>query len=130
MASFNRVVLVGNLTRDPEWRAAGSSQVANFSIAVNRRWKGGDGNQKEEVTYVDVDAWGKLADIVRDHLKKGRPVLIEGYLKQERWDAADGKKMNRMKVVAENIQFLGTPPGAGGNPNPEESEVPLEDVPF
>lgn len=107
MATLNVVMLIGNLTRDPESKQAGEHTVASFSIAVNRRSKGADGQQKDDVSYVDCEAWNKTAGLVMQYLTKGKPVLVQGSLKQERWETQDGQKRSRMKVVVNNLQFLG-----------------------
>jgi single-strand DNA-binding protein len=127
MATLNKVMLIGNLTKDPESRAAGQHTIASFSIAVNRRSKGQDGQAKEDVSYFDCEAWNKTGELVMQYLKKGRTVLVEGRLQQDRWEAADGQKRNKVKIVADNVQFLSPkaegegshePAGAGiGDPN-------------
>lgn len=115
MANLNKVMLMGNLTRDVELRAAGSSQVGNVSIAVNRKWTGQDGQAREEVTYVDCEAWGKTAEVMAKYLSKGRPVFIEGRLKLDQWDDKEtGQKRSRMKVVIEGFQFIDSRGGGGG----------------
>jgi single-strand DNA-binding protein len=113
MATLNEVRLIGNLTKDPESRAAGQSTIANFSIAVNRRWTAGDGTKKEEVSYFDCEAWNKTGELVMNYLKKGRPVLVGGRLQQDRWEDKDGGKRSKIKVVVENVQFLGQKPEDG-----------------
>lgn len=127
MATLNKVMLIGNLTKDPESRAAGQHTIASFSIAVNRRSKGQDGQQKEDVSFFDCEAWNKTGELVMQYLKKGRTVLVEGRLQQDRWEGTDGQKRSKIKVVAENVQFLSPkaegegatePAGAGiGDPN-------------
>lgn len=116
MANLNKVMLMGNLTRDVELRAAGSSQVGAFGIAVNRKWQGQDGQMREEVTFVDCEAWGKTAETLAKYLSKGRPVFIEGRLKLDQWDDKEtGQKRSKMKVVVEGFQFIDSRPGAGGS---------------
>ena len=118
MASFNRVVLVGNLTRDPELRYIPSgTAVSDIGIAVNDRVKRGD-QWVDEATFVDVTLWGRTAEIANEYLSKGAPVLIEGRLKLERWEK-DGQKHSKLKVVGERLQMLGAReggPGGGGGP--------------
>lgn len=146
MASFNKVVLVGNLTRDPELRyTPKGTAVAKLGLAVNRVWTNEAGERKEEVTFVDVDVFGRTAENAGQYLRKGRPVLVEGRLKLDQWeDKQTGQKKQRLGVVAEMIQFL----GAGGDkpaardesvqPNPpvESQQSPPDgppendDVPF
>jgi len=108
MASFNKVILAGNLTRDPELRYTPSGvAIARISIAVNRRWRSETGEQKEEVTYVDVDCFRKQAETISQYLKKGSPILIEGRLKLDQWeDKQTQQKRSRLGVVMESFQFL------------------------
>ena len=115
MASFNKVVLVGNLTRDPELRyTPKGTAIAKFGLAVNRVWTNEAGEKKEEVTFVDVDVFGRTAENVGQYMRKGRPILIEGRLKLDQWDDKQtGQKKSRLGVVAENVQFLGSASGGG-----------------
>lgn len=110
MANYNKVQLIGNLTRDPELRyTPGGAAVCEFAIAINRKWKNKQtGQMQEEVDFFDITAWGKTGEIAAEYLKKGRPVFVEGRLKQDRWESPEGKKMSKVKVTAENIQFLGS----------------------
>ena len=106
--SLNKVYIAGNLTRDPETRfLANESAVCNFGLAVNRRYRGADGEYKEETTFVDIEAWGRTAELVGQYLTKGRGALVEGRLKLDSWEDRDGNKRNKLKVVADNVQFLG-----------------------
>ncbi len=116
MASFNKVILVGNLTRDPEVRyTPKGSAVADIGLAVNRIYSTESGEKREEVTFVDVTLWGRTAEIAGEYLKKGRPVLIEGRLQMDTWDdKQSGQKRSKLKVVAESMQLLGSRQGAGG----------------
>ena|ERR1700690_4080386 len=113
MASYNKVLLMGNLTRDPEVKyTPKGTALANLGLAVNRRWTTETGEQKEEVTFVDVEVWGRQAETAGQYLSKGRPVFIEGRLKLDSWeDKESGQKRNKLKVVAERVQFLGAPSG-------------------
>jgi single-strand DNA-binding protein len=105
--NVNHVILAGNLTRDPELRTlAADRAVANFAIAVNRRFKGPEGDLKEEVTFVEVEAWGRTAEVVGQYLTKGSPCYLEGRLKLDTWTDKDNQKRTRLKVVAETVQFL------------------------
>lgn len=119
MASFNRVILVGNVTRDIElkWLASGVA-VADVGIAVNHTWKDSKTNEKkEEVTFVDVTLFGRTAEIANEYLAKGRPVLIEGRLKLEQWaDRDTGAKRSKLKVIGEALQLLGSRDGGAGKP--------------
>ena len=118
MANLNKVLLMGNLTRDPEVRyTPKGTAVAELGIAVNRVYSGENGEKREEVTFVDVTVWGRTAENVGEYLKKGRPVFIEGRLQLDSWeDKQSGQKRNKLKVVADNVQFLGSRGGAGGGP--------------
>ena len=109
MASYNRVILMGNLTRDPELKFLPSgNSVANFGIAVSERYTDRQsGEQKENVCFVDVAAWGRQAEIVNEYLSKGSPVFIEGALKFDSWETDDGSKRNKLSVTALRIQFIG-----------------------
>ena len=115
MASFNKVILAGNLTRDPELRyTPKGTAVARLGIACNRKWKSETGEMKEEVTVVDVDAFGKTAETIGQYLKKGRPILIEGRLRYDTWeDKQSGQKKSKLSVVLENFQFLDSGAGRG-----------------
>jgi|GEM_PF-123696 len=116
MASFNKVILVGNLTRDPEVRYIPSgTAVCDISLAVNSQWTDKKTNErKEEVTFVDVTLWGRTAEIAGEYLAKGRPVLIEGHLNLDSWeDKETGQKRSKLKVVAESMQLLGSRDGGG-----------------
>lgn len=116
MFSLNRAQIVGNLTRDPEMRYTPNGQaVCSFSVATNRRWKDKDGNQQEATEFHNIVAWGKLAEITSQYLKKGNKVYIEGRLQTRSWEGQDGGKRNRTEIVAENFIFL-TPKGGGATP--------------
>jgi single-strand DNA-binding protein len=115
MLSLNHVTLAGHLTRDPEVRMVGTERsVADFAIAVNRRFKGQDGELKEDTTFVDCEAWGRTAEIVGQYLSKGSPAYLEGRLRLDSWQAKDGQKRTRLKVVVDNLQFLGRRPQEDG----------------
>jgi single-strand DNA-binding protein len=128
MANLNRVLLIGNLTRDPEIRyTPKGTAVAEIGIAVNRVFSGEDGEKREEVTFVDVTLWNRLAEIAEQYLKKGRSVFIEGRLQLDSWDDKQtGQKRSRLRVVGENLQMLGSrgegeSGGTGGAPAPRRS---------
>jgi single-strand DNA-binding protein len=110
MANLNRVLLIGNLTRDPELRyTPKGTAVTEIGLAVNRVYSGEDGEKKEETTFVDVTLWARQAEIAGQYLKKGRPVFIEGRLQLDTWDDKQtGQKRSRLRVVAENLQLLGS----------------------
>jgi single-strand DNA-binding protein len=109
--SFNQVILMGNLTRDPELRQTPNGQnVCSFSLALNRSYKGSDGEWKEATDYVDIVAWGPLGERVAQYLTKGRPALVNGRLQSSSWEK-DGQKRSKVEVIAQDVTFLG---GAGG----------------
>ncbi len=126
MASYNRVILMGNLTRDPQLRYLPSNTaVCEFGLATNRRWRDKDGNQKEETCFVDVSAFGRQAETINQYVTKGRPILIEGHLRFDSWTGQDGQKRSKLSVVVDNFQFVGArgdqPAGAGA---PQERSAP------
>jgi len=147
MASFNRVILVGNLTRDPNVRyTPGGTAVCEIGLAVNERRKNQSGEWVDEVVYVDVTLWGRTAEVAGEYLTKGAPVLIEGRLRMDTWEK-DGEKRSKLRVVAERMQMLGprgaqnntgTRPAASKAPAPEMGDAvidepglpPEDDVPF
>lgn len=134
MVTFNRVILAGNLVRDPEIRYLPSGvSVTSFGIAVNSRYRHNN-EVKEEVSFFDIVVFGKLGENCAEYLSKGRPVLVEGRLRQRRWEA-EGVKKNKIEVVAQNVQFLGAPGGGAGKSAPEGTPAPGgegvdDDTPF
>ena len=153
MANFNKVILIGNLTRDPELRyTPKGTAIAKIGLAINRTWKTETGESKEEVTFVDIDAFGRQAETLGQYMKKGRPIMIEGRLKLDTWDDKQtNQKRSRLGVVLESFQFLDfnksaestgaplppksrQPQPAGGEsdpPAPDAAAAPEEDdVPF
>jgi single-strand DNA-binding protein len=116
MASFNKVILMGNLTRDPELRyLPKGTAVAKIGLAVNRTWKSETGETKEEVTFVDIEMFGRTAENVAQYMRKGSPLLVEGRLKLDSWeDKQTQQKKSRLLVVADTVQFIGAPRGAEG----------------
>jgi single-strand DNA-binding protein len=122
MASFNKVILAGNLTRDPELRyTPKGTAVAKIGLAVNRTWTGEDGVKKEEVNFIDVEAWGRQGEVIAQYMKKGRPLLIEGRLKLDSWEDKNTKqKVSKLKVVLESFSFIDAGRGGegGGGPGP------------
>src|SRR5438067_7103654 len=125
MASFNKVILLGNLTRDPEVRyTPKGSAVCDLGIAVNRSYTLDSGEKREEVTYVDVTLWSRLAEIAGEYLKKGRPVFIEGRLQLDTWDdKQSGQKRSKLRVIGETMQLLGSrPAGTGASASGEATE--------
>jgi single-strand DNA-binding protein len=116
MASFNRVILVGNLTRDPELRYIQSgTAVADIGLAVNDRRKNANGEWVDETTFVDVTLWGRTAEVAGEYLSKGSPLLIEGRLKLDSWETQEGQKRSKLKVICERMQMLGAK-GEGRGP--------------
>lgn len=115
MANLNKVFLIGNLTRDPELRVTPKgTSICAFSLAINRKFRDEAGGDREEVTYVDVEAWGKAGETISKYVTKGRPLFVEGRLRLDQWEDKQTKeKRSRMKVVLDNFQFLGAPPAAG-----------------
>lgn len=106
-ASYNKVLLMGNLTRDPELRTTPSGvNICKFSIACNRSYKAQDGSTKEEVTFVEIDAFGRQAELISRSLTKGSPIFLEGRLKLDQWDSNTGEKRSKLSVVLENFQFI------------------------
>ena len=127
MANLNKVMLIGNLTRDPEVKyTPKGTAIAEIGLAVNRIYTTPQGEKKEEVTFIDVELWERLAELAGQYLKKGRPVFIEGRLRMDTWDDKQtGQKRSKLKVRAEVMQFLGSRgdgDGGGGSPSPASAE--------
>jgi len=122
MASFNKVILLGNLTRDPEVRyTPKGTAVTELGMAVNRVYTAENGEKREETTFVDITLWGRTAEIAGEYLKKGRPVFIEGRLQLDTWDdKQSGQKRSKLKVVGEGLQLIGSRPGGSGGGGDEE----------
>ncbi len=115
MLEMNKVMLIGNLTRDPELSyIASGTALAKMGIAVSRRYRGRDGEQKEDTAFVDVDAWGKTAEFCSKYLGKGKRIYVEGRLKFDRWQAQDGSNRSKLSVTAERVEFA-EPPRSGGS---------------
>jgi single-strand DNA-binding protein len=141
MAKYNKVILIGNLTRDPELRYTPKGMaIAKIGLAVNRNWTNEAGEKKEEVTFVDVDVFGRTAENAAQYLKKGRSMMVEGRLKLDSWDdKTTGQKRSKLGVIGEMIQFLGSPKGDESAPRTERVSAPAanpdvppkdDDVPF
>ena len=114
MANFNKIFLMGNLTRDPQLSyTPNQTAVVEFGLAVNRRWTGRDGEKREETCFVDCQAFGRSAENINKYLSKGRPLFVEGRLTFNSWTAQDGTKRSKHRVTVENFQFLGTASDAG-----------------
>lgn len=134
MASLNEVYLIGNLTRDVDFKNLSSgSPVASLGLAVNRKYKQGN-EMKEEVCFVDITVWGKQAESCAEYLSKGSSVLVKGRLNLRSWETDDGQKRSKLDVVAINVQFLSSqkPKSSGGETQPKETEGKIiqDDVPF
>ncbi len=147
MASYNKVLLMGNLTRDPQLSyTPNQTAVVDFGVATNRRWTAQDGSQREETCFVDCRAFGRMAENINKFMNKGRPIFIEGRLTFDTWTGQDGTKRSKHRVTVENFTFL---PGAGaaGGPRPDRSDqgydsqagppggrvnepIPDDDIPF
>ena len=151
MANFNKVILAGNLTRDPELRyTPKGTAIASFGLAINRKWKSETGESKEEVTFVDVEVWDRQAEVIAQYFKKGRPILVEGRLKYDQWeDKNTHQKQSKLKVRLESFSFIdtnrgdtavpasprpaavaATPAEAAAPAEPEAPEPEQDDVPF
>ena len=116
MAYLNKVLLIGNLTRDPELRVTPKgTAICQFGLAVNRQYKDESGASRDETAFIDIEAWGKQGELVSKYLQKGSPAFIEGRLRFDSWeDKQSGQKRNKLKVVLENVQFLSRGGGGGG----------------
>jgi len=121
---FNKVILMGNLTRDPETRTTASGQsVTNFSLAVNRSWKSADGTQQEQVSYINCVAWAKTGEVIAQYLSKGSPVLVSGRLEQRSWDDKEsGQKRSAVDVIVEDFNFVGGGGRSGGGDDSSDSD--------
>src|SRR6185369_6256683 len=150
---FNKVILMGNLTRDPEVRTTPNGQsVVSFGLAINRTWRGADGEQHESVSYSDWVAWGKTGEIIAQYVQKGRPLLVSGRLEQRSWDDKEsGQKRSKVEVIVEDFNFVGggagerggAPASGGGSTSSSASKkqddvvedigdepINLDDIPF
>ncbi len=118
---FNKVILMGNLTRDPELRTTPNGQnVASFSLAVNRTWRNANGEQQEAVDYIDCNAWGKAGEIITQYMQKGRAILVSGRLQQRSWEQ-EGQKRSKVEVVVEDFNFVGGGDGGGSSSSSSSS---------
>ncbi len=149
MRGFAKAFITGNLTRDPEMRATPSgAQVASFSIAVNRAYKGADGSQKEQVSFIECVAWGKAGEVICQYCQKGSPLLVTGRIEQRSWDDKNtGQKRSRVEVIVEDFSFIGNGNGNGSGAGqissskkaaddfapedlPDDEAINLDDIPF
>ncbi|MBR3270091.1 single-stranded DNA-binding protein [Candidatus Saccharibacteria bacterium] len=130
MRGFSKAIITGNLTRDPELRTTTSgTNVCSFSVAVNRTFKGADGENKEDVSYIDCVAWGKLGEVISNYAKKGSSVLVSGRLSQRSFEGKDGVKRSRTEVVAEDFNFIGSNPASRDGGSYSSASAPAEDAP-
>ena len=125
--SFNKTILMGNLTRDPEIRSLPSgATVTNFGLAVNETWTDKtSGEKREEVCFVDVDAWGRQGEVVLEYFSKGKPILIEGKLKFRTWEADDGSKRSKHSVTLDRFSFVGSKNDSNGTSSDEMGDIPF-----
>lgn len=144
MRGFSKAIITGNLTRDPELRTTpNGASVCSFSVAVNRVYRDSNGEQKEDVSFIDCSAWGKLGEMISQYAKKGSGVLVSGRLDQRSWeDKTSGQKRSRVEIVVEDFNFTGQAPAGGSSSNAEsapssdipddipDEEIDLSDVPF
>ena len=133
MPSYNKVLLMGNLTRDPQLKQTPNNMsVAEIGLACNRKFKGKDGEMREETTFVDCEAWGRTAETMAKYLSKGRPVFVEGRLKLDQWQDKDGNNRSKLRVVIESFQFIDSRGGQSSTPPQEAATTapPSDDVPF
>ncbi|MFP4355165.1 MAG: single-stranded DNA-binding protein [Phycisphaerae bacterium] len=116
MANYNKVILIGNLTRDPELSYLPNSQtpVVELGIATNRRWRSQNGEMREDTCFVDCRAYGRQAETINQYMSKGRQIMVEGRLHYSQWEAQDGSRRSKLRVVVENFQFLDSGQGGGG----------------
>lgn len=137
MASFNKVILMGNLTRDPETRVtANGNTICKLGMAVSRVYSTRDGERKEETAFVDIDAFGRQAEVITKYMRKGRPLMVEGRLKLDQWEGNDGQKRSKLGVVLESFQFIGnrddntglSDSGYESSAPPQRSGAPKDDV--
>ncbi len=128
MANLNKVMLIGNLTRDPEMRHTPSGKVVSeLGLAINRTWSNDQGQKQEETTFVDVTVWGKQAEVIQQYVTKGSPIYIEGRLQLDTWDdKTSGQKRSKMRVICENFQFLPSAKNNAGATGGEYSERPQQ----
>jgi single-strand DNA-binding protein len=140
MANFNKVLLMGNLTRDPQLSyTPNQTPVVDFGMAMNRRWTGQDGSQRDETCFVDCRMFGKRAEVVNKYCKKGNPLFVEGRLTFDSWEAQDGSKRSKLRVTVENFEFIGGGGGSGGGSGggfnrsgnqPSTPQASDDDIPF
>lgn len=125
MPSYNKVLLMGNITRDVQLKqTSGNQSVVEIGVAVNRKYKTKDGQEREEVTFVDCECWGPRAEVIAKYFTKGKPIFIEGRLKLDTWEDKDGQKRSKMRVMIEDFQFVEGRGGGGGGGSGDEGYAP------
>ena len=125
MANFNKVILAGNLTRDPQLSYLPSNTpVVEFGLAINRKWKSQTGDMKDETCFVEMRAYGRPAETLNQYMNKVKPLMVEGRLKYDQWEGKDGQKRSKLYVIVENFQFLGSGSGGGGGARGAERSAP------
>ncbi len=131
MADFNNVTLVGNLVADPEKKEISEGNpVCKFRLAVNRKFTTKSGEKKADALYIDCEMWGKRAEVVDKYLKKGDPMLVNGFLKQDTWESKDGEYRSKILVSVQDFEFIGSKGDESGSSSSSKAEPKLEDVPF
>lgn len=129
MGNVNKVFLMGNLTRDPEMNTTpGGNSVTKFGVAINRRYTS-NGEKREETTFVDIESWGKQAELINQHFSKGQPIFIEGRLKFDSWETKEGEKRSKLLVVLDNFQFISSGGEGDGNAKAGEENATPEPAP-
>lgn len=127
---FSKVIIVGNITRDPELRSTPSgTQVCGFSVAVNRNYRDGSGEQKENVSFFDCSAWGKSGELIAQYAKKGSGILVSGRLEQRSWEDKEGQKRSRVEIVVEDFNFIGGTAGSDGGSKSTSSAASTDVAP-
>ena len=128
--SVNRVLLLGNLGKDPELKTVGDKSVCNFSLATSERWRGADGNANEKTTWHNIVAWGKQGEVIAKHFSKGKPIFIEGRIENRSYEDKDGNKKYISEVVVQNFSFVGGRSDSGSSDVPQPPDDDSESLPF
>ena len=127
---FSKAIIVGNMTRDPELRSTPSgAQVCSFTVAVNRNYRDGSGDNKEQVSFLDCSAWGRSGEIIAQYAKKGSGILVSGRIEQRSWEDKEGQKRSRVEIVVEDFNFIGGGNGDGGSRNSSAAAEPQDVAP-
>ncbi len=129
MANLNKVFLMGNLTRDPELRSVnGGTSVCEFGVAINRTWIKPDGTKGEETCFVDCTMWGRRGEVIAESLSKGQPIFVEGHMKLDEWENQQGEKRSKLKIVADNFEFLGGKESKGYDTGRAQARTPQRPI--